>query len=212
MGYAKLNIWVKDRKCRLLSNAWRMDLVIQSCSGEYLADMDEDLISNLTARYPDFRQIVKLPNYMGSTRVKLVPAAGKKIYHVEVDVPPGCWIVWARMCHGRNEETNKVLVVAKCDDHICVNLLLNTSTVCAFEGIYPIAIDALQRQVGDQPIKDYLQVVKQVAVVQKADLQAWINDRIVELNDTQADPPTGLLTVNQQLQTLINELPDDCPC
>lgn len=211
MSYALLNLWVKDSHCNVLKNAWRMDLVIQSCNGSYLADFDEKLLTNLQARYPNHNFTI-LPNYMGHTRIKIIPPAGEHIYHLEMDLITGQWKIWARMCHGANEETNRVLVNARCGEEVCINLLLNEPDLCSKNNVFPIGIAALQKNMDNMLVEDYVRVMKKVAVVQKADLLAWANDRINELNDTTAQPPTHLIPVNEQLRDIIQNMPDDPLC
>lgn len=208
MSRALLNIWAKDKNCNILTTAWRMDLVIVSCCGSYLVDQDPGILQRILDKNSHIGTAVKLSNYMGATRIKLLPqTAGDPMNHVEVEVPPGCYVVWARMCHGKNEETNKMQVIATCGSHICVNLLLNNTGTCAAEGIFPIGIAALQRNVDDEMVKNQLQVHMVVDCIKKANLLDQANARIQEFQDIGA--PTELQAVNEQLRDLIQELPDD---
>jgi len=43
--------------------------------------------------------------------------------HIEVEVPPGCYIVTAGVVYG-NIYTDKTMVLVKCGEEICVNLVL----------------------------------------------------------------------------------------
>lgn len=205
MSYAKLNVWVKDKNCQVLSSAWRMDLVLVSCSGIYLIDKDPDICQRILALNPHVASATLLPNYMGATRIKILPVAGKKIFHVEVTVPPNSYTVWARMCHGHNEETNRVQAIAGCGSDVCVNLLLNAVDICSIDGLFPIGIAALQRNVDQDLIKGHLQVAMKVACIKKQALLDRANQRITEI---QEGGPTELLTVNEQLRDIIQVLPE----
>lgn len=207
MGYAKLDIWVKDKFCQVLNSAWRMDLVLVSCSGVYLVDKDVDICNRILAMNPDIASAVPLPNYQGATRISMLPVAGKPIFHVEVDVPPNCYLVWARMCHGKNEETNKFEAIATCGSHICINLLLNSPDTCADDGLFPVAIAALQRNVDPINVGINVQVVMKVAGLKKQEVLDRANNRVNEINN---GGPTELLAVNEQLRDLIQELPEEC--
>lgn len=207
MSYSLLNIWAKDKNCNILSSAWRMDLVIVSCCGAYLVDQDPGILQRILDKNPHIGTAVKLSNYMGATRIKLLPTtAGDPMNHVEVDVPPGCYIVWARMCHGKNEETNKLQVITSCGDDVCVNLLLNSTGTCAADGIFPIGIVALQKNVDEELVIAQLQVHMAAGCIKKQDLLDQANQRINEFQDPGA--PTELQAVNEQLRDLIQDLPE----
>lgn len=205
MSYATLNIWIKDKNCQVLSSAWRMDLVLVSCNGIYLVDKDPDVCQRILNKNPDIASASILPNYMGATRIKMLPVTGKKIFHVEVDVPPNSYTIWARMCHGHNEETNRFLAIATCGSHICVNLLLNTVDRCTNDNIFPIGIAAIQRNVDAQLIQAHFQVAMKVACIKKQQLLDIANQRVTEILD---GGPTELLTVNESLRDLIQTIPE----
>jgi hypothetical protein len=76
--------------------------------------------------------------YQGAWRIMLYPGGSKTLNHIEMDVPPGCYRLWTRVCHGNNEETSVVMVNARCAEHHCVNLLLPTVKTCAAHLIHPL--------------------------------------------------------------------------
>ena len=154
MSYGKLNIWIRYSDCSLITDCWRTDLVIKTCCGEALVDMDPTIIETLKERYENF-QDVSVHDYQGERRIKLHPGGRGHIYHVEVDIPPGCYVVWTRVCHRRNEETNKVMVIVDCGGEACVNLLLDAVERCGKELLHP----ALERLYEMRFPKDDLQVV-----------------------------------------------------
>jgi len=125
MGYGKLNIWTRFADdCSLVKTCWLTNLVIKTCSGEYLVDMDPTVLEKLKIKYPDYEVSIN-PAYEGETRIRLVPPTGKYINHIEVDIPPGCYVVWARVgVSAFSSETDRVMVIVNCDGDLCVNLLL----------------------------------------------------------------------------------------
>lgn len=88
--------------------------------------------------------------YQNAWRIMLQPGSGKTLNHIEVDVPPGCYRVWSRVCHGNNEETSVVMVNVKCAEHACVNLLLPTIKTCAAHLVHPL----MDKVVHDQFLMD----------------------------------------------------------
>jgi len=99
--------------------------------------------------------------YHGAYRIKIQPPSGQFINHVEMDVPVGCYKIWARVCHGKNEETSKVMqVIGNCGECFTVDLLLPEVMNCAQDIIYPF---------GEKVANDMLQIVPE------------FNDRVVVL-------------------------------
>lgn len=81
---------------------------------------------------------IKKHFYQNAWRIMFFPGNGETVNHIEIDIPPGCYRVWTRICHGNNEETSIQMINARCDDHVCVNLLLPTIKTCAAHIIHPI--------------------------------------------------------------------------
>lgn len=184
MSRAKLNIWLRYSNCNLITDCWRTDLVVKSCCGSYLVDTDSTIIDQLREKYPEL-DVQRLPNYQGETRIKLQPAHGKFINHVELDVPPGCYLVWTRVCHGRNEETNKVMVIADCAKEVCVNLILNAVRTCGNEFIHPFAVAAVQLNVPRQEIGVAVNAILKVAEKPKREFLAELGQRLEEVAERQ---------------------------
>jgi len=100
--------------------------------------MDPSVIAKLKARYPDMAIDAIHDPYYGEERIRIVPPAGKFLFHIEVEVPPGCYLVWTRICYHGNEETNKAMAIVGCGEDVCINLLLNSIEVCSKELLQPI--------------------------------------------------------------------------
>lgn len=86
MGKAKLNIWVRDKNCRVIKKPGHLH--IYNCLGEQV-----------------FAGWVILDG------------------HAEVEIPPGSYIVVAGMIGG-NIYSDKTIVIVRCGDEACVNLVL----------------------------------------------------------------------------------------
>ena len=150
MSYGRLNIWLRFLNCELIPDCWRTDLVIKACCGKYLIDMDPSIIERLQERYPGFTVKVNR-NYQGADRILIQPTPRAYFNHIEVDIPPGCYVIWTRICHGGNEETNKVMAIVDCGQEVCVNLLLNDVETCGKEFVYPFLERAAEMKI---PAKD----------------------------------------------------------
>jgi hypothetical protein len=103
--------------------------------------------------------------YHGASRIKIQPPLGEYINHVEIDVPTGCYKIWGRVCHGRNEETSHVMIpIENCGECYTVDLLLAEVMSCGRDFIYPF-IDRVANDFGQiLPEKpDRVNVLKAIA-------------------------------------------------
>jgi hypothetical protein len=177
MSRARLNIWLRYLDCSLITDCWRTDLVIKTCGGKYLVDMDPTVIDQLKTRYPDYEAIMQ-HDYQGETRIMLQPGGGRCFSHIEVDVPPGCYVVWTRVCYGYNEETNKVMVLVGCGDEACVNLLLNDVKTCARELLHPVLERGALVGIQKPDLEAVARVLMQVGEMPKKQVLAELNERV----------------------------------
>lgn len=187
MTYGKLNIFLRNLDCSLIKTCWRTDLVIKQCgNGEPLVEMDPTIIEQLKQRYSDYDH-VEVNDYQGEIRIKLQPDDMKKqtFNHIEVDVPPGCYIVWTRVCYGDNEETNKVMAIVDCGKEVCVNLLLDTVDTCARGFVYPFGVKAIQMEV---PLIEVGVAVNNVLKVANVDKETFVNDLTTKVRELKGSP------------------------
>jgi len=185
MSYGKLNIWIRYSDCRLITDCWRTDLVIKTCGGEPLVDMDPTIIEQLRVRYEDYKD-VKIHNYKKERRIWLSPEGhrgGKPVYHIEVDVPPGCYVVWTRVCYTGNEETNKVMVIVGCGEEACVNLLLDAVEKCTDELFHPFLERAVDMRIPKRDLQMVAKVLMAVAEKPKNEVVAELGQRADEAKD-----------------------------
>lgn len=179
MGYGRLNIWLRFLNCELIPDCWRTDLVIKTCGGVYLIDMDPSVIERLKAAYPGYTVEINR-NYEHADRIMMMPPAGKHINPIEVDVPPGCYVVWTRVCHGGNDETNKVMAIVNCGEEVCVNLLLNDVETCGREFIHPFLARAVEMKLPEKDIAAAAKVIMDVAKKPEKEVTKELENRIKE--------------------------------
>lgn len=184
MSYGKLNIWIRFLDCSLVTDQWRTDLVIKSCGGVPLVDMDPTVIEKLKARYPDYAT-VEVPDglYHNERRIRLKPGGGKHFNHIEVDVPPGCYVIWTRVCHGGNDETNKVMVNIRCGEDVCVNLLLNMVETCSREVLHPLLIRGIELGLAKKDLKLAAGAIMAVAEKSKKEFLMELDQKIKEAEE-----------------------------
>jgi hypothetical protein len=109
MSTANLNVWITElgHPCQIVDNQHHWFVHILRCNGEVLTWCDRRY-TNLEARCG----------------------------HLEVEVPPGCYVVCATWSPGKsaqflgNHLTHCAIVQVKCGDHACVNLFTPTLHQC----------------------------------------------------------------------------------
>jgi hypothetical protein len=187
MSYGRLNIWVRYSNCDLITDCWRQDLVIKTCDDKYLVDIDPSVIERIKAKHPEYPVVKKSDNpefYHGEIRIQLGypnPMQGKFAYHVEVDIPPGCYKVWTRVCrYGDNDETNKIMVVVNCGEEVCVNLLLDGVQMCGREFIHPFLRQAIDVKLPAQEIQAAAKAIMNVAQKPEKDLMKELDQNMEE--------------------------------
>lgn len=208
MSYGKLNIWLRYADCSLITDCWRTDLVIKTCGGEPLVDMDPTVIEKLRAKYTDYQE-VSVHDYKTERRVKLYPGGGGRVYHIEVDVPPGCYVVWTRICHRGNEETNKVMVIVGCGGEACVNLLLNAIETCSDELLHPLLARGVEMGLPRGDLQVAAGVLMAVAEKPKRQVLAELGQRLEEAKEAE-DP--GLQKAIGKIRGIVKAIPDRKQC
>lgn len=206
MSYGKLNIWIRYSDCSLITDCWRTDLVIKTCSGEPLVDMDPTIIEKLRAQYEDYKYVEK-HDYAKEKRIKLSPdgvPGGRPVYHIEIDVPPGCYVVWTRVCYKRNEETNKVMAIVGCGSEACVNLLLDAVETCSNELFHPLLERAVEMRIPKRDLQMVAKVLMAVAEKPKKEVAAELDQRAEEVKDMK-DP--GLQKAIGTIMEMVKAMP-----
>jgi len=128
MGMATLNVWITDidEPCSISDRTWYV--TIYECNGKVL-------------------------QWCGKRYVVLPAKCG----HLEVEIPPGCYYVKAvwnfrpvdRISYWANHFTDATIVMARCDEKICVRLFNPSAHRCGY--IYIRALMDLVKQKAIKP-------------------------------------------------------------
>lgn len=93
--------------------------------------------------------------YRNAYRINFRPKSGEFINHVEMDIPTGCYKIFARACHRNNEDTSTVMkVIDTCGTCHTADLLLPEFRQCAGGIIHPFV---------ERVVNDYQVLVKEDA-------------------------------------------------
>lgn len=170
MGVAKLNVWVKDTdfpcKPDIKTQVWFIDVIL--CDGTFL---------NWCGK-----------KYYGVDRT----VCG----HVEIEVPPGCYVVRGRSCipgYG-NFTTDMTMVTVSCGDTACVQLVPSGFQICARDLIAAIDMHVLQGTVTDVEAQPAIKEIKAVAAV--------VAERV---GKSRFSPPIGPVADLIELTQKVNE-------
>jgi hypothetical protein len=193
MAYGRMNIWLRYNDCRLITDCWRTNLVIKTCSGQYLLDMERTnvVVDKIKAQFPADYQIFA-ESYIGEQTIRIqipgsppyTPAtfAAKHINHIEVDAPPGCYIVYTRVCYSpTNENTYKAIVILGCGTEACVNLMLPTAQQCGHDFIFPFLNGAVALNIPKANLQAAAKAIMQVAEINEKDFNDELDQRAKEV-------------------------------
>ena len=183
MGPAKLNIWIRNEDCSL-RNAWRADLEVKTCLGENLIDILpppdlEKIISHLKEMFPEF-DISYGPNY----GTKTIRVQGKRVVnHLQVEVPPGCYVVRVHVCGGGNEWSDRTMVVVGCGDESCVNLIIKEAETCGGEFMIPFLRLAEEVRIPREQLQVAANVLAKAARIPINEVAEDLQERVKQLRD-----------------------------
>lgn len=186
MSYAKFNIWIRDLNC-CPKNVWKVDLVVKTCGGEYLVDFNPDVIDKLKEAYPDYD--VQRATRNNETTIRItqpLPHRPQFIKHIEVEVPPGCYIVRAWVCYG-NLWTDRVMVIVGCGEEACVNLIVPLRENCIPDVILPVGIAAHEMQLQPDKVRIATEVLMRTGRIQREVLLKELTDLTRELKESKAE-------------------------
>ena len=80
--------------------------------------------------------------------------------HVDIEVPPGMYVVAGHICapdRAFNNDTDKAIVVAKCNETVSVDLIIPSVSTCAWNFVGPFVYEAVRRAVPDFQIQSAVQ-------------------------------------------------------
>ena len=183
MSYAKLNIWLRDLNC-CPKNVWKMELVVKTCCGEYLVDFNPDVIEKLGQAYPDYK--VGRGSRDRETTIRIIqPGFKPTIKHIEVDVPPGCYIVRAWVCWG-NLWSERAMVIVGCGQEGCVNLFVPQARHCIRAVLLPILHAGRHLRLRTDDLRVATEVLMATGEVHREELLRELTDLTGELKDSKA--------------------------
>lgn len=183
MGSGNLNVWIRDEDCSL-RNAWRADLEVKTCLGENLIDILpvpdlEKIITHLKEMFPEFG-VSYGPNY----GTKTIRVQGKPVInHMQVEVPPGCYVVRVHVCGGGNEWSDRTMVIVRCGDEACVNLVIKEAETCFKEAIIPLLRVAEEVRIPKEQIQVAANVLGKAGRIPINEVKKDLQERVKQLRD-----------------------------
>jgi hypothetical protein len=186
MGKAKLNIWARDKNCRIIK---RTGLVrIYTCQEELVIT---ELIQD---------------------------------GHGEIEIPPGCYIVKAGCFTGLgNIYTDRTMVIVRCGDEACVNLILpdfvegagakgipqpierNLLAVggCAPTALLAFGVNALEKNIDP---KDAIDKFIEVAEINRGQMIAAIETEIKEISENMDELKEDEIRESKEYQMTLKKI------
>lgn len=180
MSYGRMNIWLRDLDC-CPKNVWKVELVVKTCSGEYLVDFNPDVVEKLQESYPDYS--VTKSSREGEATVVL---RNSMIKHVELDVPPGCYLVRAWVCSG-NLWSDRAMVMVRCGEDACVNLIVPRRHNCIREVVIPLAIEARELRLPIDRLRPAVEFLAEAGRIPIADVRRDVADLVKELKGAEVE-------------------------
>lgn len=134
MSWGNLNIGILSEEARPVRDCWMADLVIRTIAGNYLPDLYPHVLQELKEQYPhlDVRttqlQSKAAGIAFGGENAGYGPAEHQKKIDpsISIGLPPGWYIIWARVSHRSFGETKRVAVSITGGQEVYVNLVLST--------------------------------------------------------------------------------------
>jgi len=183
MSYGRLNIWLRDLNCSP-KNVWKVELVVKTCGGEYLVDFNPDVINKLKQAYPDYK-VQRGTRNDEPTIFIMQPQYELVIKHIQVEVPPGCYIVRAWVCWG-NLWTDRAMAIVSCGQEACVNLIVPPKVNCIVDVIIPLGIAAHDMRLDPDKVRIATEVLMTTGQIQKEALRKELTDLTRELKESKA--------------------------
>jgi hypothetical protein len=200
MSYGKLNIWLRNMDCSP-KNVWKTELVVKTCGGDYLVDFNPDIIEKLRADYPNYQ--IERGTRDGETTIKIwSPQYVEVIKHLEVDVPPGCYIVRAWVCWG-NLWTDRSMVIVNCKEDACVNLIIPKADNCIRNVIIPFGVEAAQMDLMDDEVQTALNLLVTTGRTRVETLRNEVNTLKGELQESDANDAARYVQALEYIEQFI---------
>jgi len=206
MSYAKLNIWLRDLRC-CPKNFWKVELVVKTCGGDYLVDFNPDVIAKLKAAYPE--HIVERGSRDGETTIVIRhPEYKLWIKHIEIDVPPGCYIIRAWVCW-QNLWSDRAMVIVGCGGEACVNLIVPLGRNCIRDAAIPFGV--LAQNLPPDKVRIAFEMLMKAGQMPKEAILKELNDLTKELDAVKVGDAPEYAKGFRFVENLIKDIKiDDC--
>ena len=203
MSYGKLNIWLRNMDCSP-RNVWKVELVVKTCGGDYLVDFNPDIIEKMQNAYPDLK-ISRGSRDGESTIYVLSPDYASVIKHLEVAVPPGCYIVRAWVCYG-NLWTDRAMAIVNCGDDACVNLIVPKADNCIRNVLIPAAVEAFDMNLMDDEVRPAVKVLLTTGRMRTETLRVEVSALIRDLRAADVPEAEKYISALQYLDGILKDL------
>jgi len=198
MGLGKLNIWIRDEDCGL-RNAWRVDLEVKTCTGENLIDIVppqelDKILKSLKEMYPN--ETVTTTNDYGPSTIR-IQSANRIINHLHIEIPPGCYVIRVHVCGGGNEWSDRTMVMVKCSEEACVNLIIPEAESCIRGVIIPVLRLAELARLPREQVKVAVDVLGELGRVQLDGVERDLNNRVRLLRDAKIEDAKEVIKASE---------------
>lgn len=199
MGKGEMNIWIKDQYGVPIQNCWKVELLVRTFTNVPLVQFCPSVVQDVQAQYA-----AASVSIVGDKLVIVAGiSTGPYLEDISIKVPPGCYKIKARVCFNKNEDTNEVCVMVRCEERTCVCLLLPEVMDCGKGFIHPGLIAGLKRLAAREMVKEHILFMEKAAEINIPTLRQEVTDRITEATTAQL---TSDLPFLQDLGTIIDEL------
>jgi hypothetical protein len=166
MSYGHLNIWLREMDCTP-KNVWKVELVVKTCGGAYLVNFNPDIIDKLKQAFAAPKYSVTKSTRDGETTVVILRLDYKLIIkHIEVELPPGCYIVRAWVCSD-NLWTDRAMAVINCGETACVNLIVPRKEECFRGALGPLQVAAAELKLAPEQMKVATEILARAGGITK---------------------------------------------
>jgi hypothetical protein len=147
MGKSKLCVWFRDEKCKPFPN-----------------------LNNVEGW-----DWVSVWDCSGNLVVDKATVPISEHAHVDIDIPPGCYVVQGHVCGENtkpriNDYTSKAIVMVGCNEVKCVNLIVPQAKTCAREFLQPLIAEALLHDIPRLEIQTSIRTITQAIGIQREEL------------------------------------------
>lgn len=185
MGLSRLSVWFRDEKCRPFPNLNN----VEGYDWVSVMDCSGNLIKD------------RLPVPVGEQA------------HLEIEIPPGCYIVQGHVCgetvNPVNGETNKAIVMVGCNQEVCVNLIVPEARTCGREFVHPLVTLALSHDVPPRDIEVTLRTIFRAVGISRDEVVHEIDRKIEHF--TGIKEAKNVLTEHKRTKEILMVIPISLP-